>query len=78
MGAALADGVRDGDATGRLWKTAPLIGLRFYRTFLHDGRATSVEDAILAHDGEARGSAEAFRALAAADRQALIEYVEAL
>jgi CxxC motif-containing protein (DUF1111 family) len=78
MGAALADGVTDVGATGRLWKTAPLIGLRFYRTYLHDGRAASIEEAVLAHDGEARESADAFRALSVDDRGALLEYVEAL
>ncbi len=78
MGAALADGVTDGEATGRLWKTAPLIGLRFFRSYLHDGRAASVEEAILAHDGEARVSADAFHALDAAARQLLLAYVEAL
>ena len=33
------------------------------KTYMHDGRAHSVEDAILAHDGEARAAADAFRAL---------------
>jgi CxxC motif-containing protein (DUF1111 family) len=78
MGESLADGVTDTEAESRYWRTAPLIGLRFFRTFLHDGRAHSVEDAILAHDGEARGAADAFRALAAADRDLLISFVEAL
>ncbi len=78
MGAALADGMTDGDATSRLWKTTPLIGLRFYRTYMHDGRAASVEEAILAHDGEGRSSADAFRALDANQRQALLAFVEAL
>jgi CxxC motif-containing protein (DUF1111 family) len=78
MGDALADGMTDGSASGAAWRTAPLIGLRFYRTYLHDGRATSVEDAILAHDGEGRAAADAFRALGAADRQTLLSFVEAL
>jgi CxxC motif-containing protein (DUF1111 family) len=80
MGAALADSLVDvaGQATGSHWKTSPLIGLRFFRTFMHDGRAMTVEDAILAHDGEARASADAFRALSAADRQTLLTFVEAL
>ncbi len=78
MGDALADGVSDGDAGSRYWRTAPLVGLRFVRTFMHDGRARSVEEAILAHDGEARDAADAFRALAASDRETLISFVEAL
>jgi CxxC motif-containing protein (DUF1111 family) len=78
MGDALADGMTDGSADSRGWRTAPLVGLRFARTYLHDGRAASVTDAILAHDGEGRGSADAFRALSDADRDALVAYVEAL
>src|SRR5262249_54419822 len=50
MGDGLMDGVRDGAAGPRDWRTAPLIGLRFLRVFLHDGRATSIESAILLHD----------------------------
>jgi CxxC motif-containing protein (DUF1111 family) len=78
MGGELADGMTDGGADSSYWRTAPLIGLRFFRTFLHDGRAGSVEEAITLHDGEARGAADAFRALAAGDRETLISFVEAL
>lgn len=78
MGDELADGVIDGDAGPRDWRTAPLIGLRFYRTFLHDGRAQTVEEAIRLHRGEAHGSAAAFEALPEADRAALLAFVSAL
>ena len=83
MGAELADGLgtTDGDAGARDWRTAPLIGLRFNRTFMHDGRVTTVRDAVLAHDGpgsEAHDSIERFRALPAADQQALLDFVSAL
>lgn len=81
MGEALADGVQEGDASGREFRTAPLIGLRFLTAFLHDGRATSVEDAVLAHRGpgsEANESVERFLALSRADRAALLRFVQAL
>lgn len=78
MGAELADAMTDGSADGSYWRTAPLIGMRFFRTYLHDGRAGSIEDAILAHDGEGRAAADAFRALSATDQQALLAFVEAL
>ncbi|MBC7977569.1 MAG: thiol oxidoreductase, partial [Myxococcales bacterium] len=59
MGDALADNRPDGDASGREWRTTPLWGLRLMRRFLngnafliHDGRARSVEEAILLHGGE--------------------------
>ena len=78
MGAALADGLTDGNATSPAWRTAPLIGLRFQTSYLHDGRAHSVSDAVLGHDGEARGARNAFQALAPDDQRSLIEFVEAL
>ncbi len=78
MGSALGDAMVETAATGRMWKTTPLIGIRFFQTFLHDGRAHDVAEAILAHDGEARGSADAFRALSPDDQHALISFVEAL
>ena len=75
---AFGDSLVEGDASGREWKTAPLIGLRFFTTYLHDGRAHSVEDAILAHDGEGRAAADHFRALSPSDRATLTSFVEAL
>ena len=83
MGDALADGRPDGSATGREWRTTPLWGLRLMRRFLdghallmHDGRAHSVEQAILLHGGEAKASRDAFAALTATQKRALLEYVE--
>lgn len=82
MGPALADGVAgEGSATGREWRTAPLIGLRFFRTFLHDGRARSIEEAVRLHGGdgsEAAESARRFDALSAGERAALLDFVRRL
>lgn len=81
MGIELADGIRDGEATSRDWRTPPLIGLRFYRTFLHDSRATSIEQAILLHGGsgsEATGSLTAFQAMSEAERATLVAFVGSL
>ncbi len=78
MGDALADGMVDGGADSRAWRTAPLIGLRFETLYLHDGRAASVTDAITAHAGEAAASAAAFAALSQSDRDTLVAFVEAL
>lgn len=82
MGDALADHRPDGDATGREWRTTPLWGLRLIRQFLngevflmHDGRARTIEEAILLHGGEAQRARDLFHALGAADRAALVEFV---
>ena len=83
LGAALADNRPDGDADGQEWRTAPLWGLRIAREFLngqvfllHDGRAHSVDEAIRLHGGEAAAARDAFLAMPAADRAALIDFVE--
>ena len=83
MGADLADNRPDGQASGREWRTTPLWGLRLMRRFLdgdallmHDGRARTVEEAILLHGGEALGSRLAFQALTPAQRAALLDFVE--
>ena len=81
MGADHADGLVDGMATSRQWKTPPLIGLRLMNTYLHDGRATTIADAIEGHnaDGsEAQDSVARFHALSAAQQQTLIDYVTGL
>lgn len=75
MGDGLADGVADFDAGSRDYRTAPLIGLRFVRGFLHDGRAATVEEAIRLHGGEAAESAALFAGLSVEDRATLVAYV---
>jgi CxxC motif-containing protein (DUF1111 family) len=81
MGDTLADGIVEGLATARDWRTAPLIGLRFDRTLMHDGRAHDVGEAIAAHAGpgsEASESVSLYQAMSAADQQALAQFVESL
>jgi len=56
-------------------------GCRFNRTFLHDGRASSIEDAVLQHDAQGRRPREPvdhFKSLGQADRQVLLDYGGAL
>ncbi len=81
MGEELADGMIDGEAGSRDWRSAPLLGLRFNKTFLHDGRALTVEEAILAHGGKGSEAAEStalYQALGPADHDLLLAYVNAL
>jgi CxxC motif-containing protein (DUF1111 family) len=81
MGDALADGQTDESAGPRDWRTAPLIGLRFQKAYLHDGRAATIEVAILKHEGpgsEANDSVERFKALPLAERAALLSFVHGL
>jgi CxxC motif-containing protein (DUF1111 family) len=83
MGDELADNRPDGLATGREWRTTPLWGLRLIRQFLngdafllHDGRARSVEEAILLHGGEAKRARDLFAGAPMASRSALLDFVE--
>ena len=75
---ALGDGIVQGEASGREFRTAPLWGLRAQRTFLHDGRANDINAAITAHDGQARASREAYQGLDAQARARLVAFLESL
>ena len=88
MGDELADDLREyfneDEATTREWRTPPLWGLGLIPTvnghsrYLHDGRARSLEEAILWHGGEAQRSRDAFRQLPNTDRNNLIEFLNSL
>lgn len=84
MGPALADGRPDFQATGREWRTPALWGLGLvqtvlpYSTYLHDGRARTLEEAILWHGGEATASMESFRTMPEGDRAALVAFLKSL
>jgi CxxC motif-containing protein (DUF1111 family) len=78
MGPLLDDRIDQGSATGREWRTAPLWGVSRRTRYLHDGRATSLQAAILAHGGEARRARQRLRSLSTADRRRLIAFLESL
>jgi CxxC motif-containing protein (DUF1111 family) len=81
MGEELADRQSDEGAGARDWRTAPLIGVRYQTAFLHDGRAPTVEVAILKHAGpgsEANGAVEKWKALPPDRRAALVAFVQGL
>jgi CxxC motif-containing protein (DUF1111 family) len=84
MGEALADHRPDFEAGGNEWRTPPLWGIGLSKKvnghthFLHDGRARSLEEAILWHGGEAQASREAFRGMKKEDRAALLAFLGSL
>lgn len=84
MGPGLSDGRPVDGAEGSEWRTPPLWGIGLQEEvsgearFLHDGRARSIEEAILWHGGEASGPQQGFMALSAEERDALIAFVEDL
>jgi CxxC motif-containing protein (DUF1111 family) len=72
------DGIRQEDARPNEIRTPALWGLRVRAPFLHDGRAATVEQAILLHEGEAATVRLDFSSLAAADKQALLDFLGSL
>ena len=60
------------------WRTPPLWGLADSAPYLHDGRAASVVEAIALHGGEAEPTTKRFLALSAADRMAMLEFLNCL
>jgi CxxC motif-containing protein (DUF1111 family) len=84
MGPGLADSMAEGDVTAAEWRTAPLwnigltAGVAGGEGYLHDGRARTIEEAILWHGGEAEQAKENFRNMSAADREALVKFIRSL
>jgi CxxC motif-containing protein (DUF1111 family) len=84
LGADMADENVSGARVTSLWRTAPLWGLGYrvkeesYPTFLHDGRATSIEEAILWHSGEAAYAKYQFMKLGPHARETLLRWIETL
>jgi CxxC motif-containing protein (DUF1111 family) len=81
MGVGLADGVSQGSASGREFRTAPLWGLGQRIFFLHDGRSADLISAIKAHassGSEATGSVMLYNALSEARKQDLLNFLRSL
>ena len=84
MGEGLADGRPDFEADGREWRTPPLWGVGLFEVvnghalYLHDGRARGLAEAVLWHGGEAEAARDRFVELDAADRSALLRFLESL
>lgn len=75
---SLGDGITQNEAGPRQMRTAPLWGLRFQPSLLHDGRTKSVEVAILAHDGQGILARRRFTALGRQQTQRLLAFLNSL
>jgi len=85
MGQGLDDGYTEGFALTSEWRTPPLWGLGLSRDaqggtyfLLHDGRAMSIEEAILQHGGEAQQSKTNYIQLSSAEKEQIIKFLESL
>jgi len=80
----LGDGLRDAAGAAGDWRTAPLWGLGTIdratgpKAYLHDGRARSLDEAILWHGGEATQVTAAAKALTTPEWDALLAFLRSL
>ena len=63
---------------GDEFRTTPLWGLRFKKLFLHDGRVSTIVDAVTAHGGEASAAVTAYRNASSEQREALLRFLRTL
>ena len=75
---SLGDGIVQNLAGPREMRTAPLWGLRFQDSLLHDGRARNADQAIRAHDGQAKPARDHYVGLTSAQRAQLIAFLNSL
>lgn len=85
MGEVLNDGYTEGSAKTSEWKTPALWGLGLSPNsqggsyfLMHDGRAKSIEEAIMLHGGEAAAAKNNFTHLSDADKNAMMKFLESL
>jgi len=81
MGAGLSDGISQGEAGPREFRTAPLWGLGQRIFFLHDGRASDLITAIRAHQSlgsEANAVVNRFNNLTEIQKQNLLNFLRSL
>ena len=85
MGPALDDKYPDGSANSNEWRAPPLWGIGLAKNsqggqmyLLHDGRASTFEDAVANHGGEAEGRRAAFFSLLPHSREQIIKFLESL
>lgn len=85
MGTTLDDGYTEGAAKTYEWRTPPLWGLGLSKNsqggqyfLMHDGRARSIDEAILLHGGEANQIRNNYQSLTADEKTKLIHFLESL
>ncbi len=78
MGPGLAENIDEIGTGASVWLTEPLWGVGSTPPYMHDGRATTLTEAILEHGGEGQASKDAFEALSMADKADLIAFLNNL
>lgn len=84
MGTGLAGNTAMFQAKAEEWRTPPLWGTGLSKIlnpdagYLHDGRAATLEQAVMWHGGEAKSSQQAFAGLKKQDRDILLAFLNSL
>jgi hypothetical protein len=78
VGGGLSDGITVGKAGASVFRTPPLWGLFALAPYLHDGSATTIQEAVTRHGGEAEDSVQAFKRLKDGERDILLEFLKSL
>jgi cytochrome c peroxidase len=78
MGGAFAEPLVQGGVPGNVFLTKKLWGMANEAPYMHNGRATTLTEAIEMHGGEGLAASNAFAALSASDQDDLIEFLETL
>ena len=71
-------GIEEGAAGIHDFRTPPLWGVSQSAPYLHDGRASTIQDAIANHAGEASKARDDVANLSAPDRRALLAFLKSL
>jgi CxxC motif-containing protein (DUF1111 family) len=72
------DGIGQGDARPEEIRTPPLWGVRLRAPFLHDGRASTLRQAIELHSGESTQIRSNFEKIPEAEQSALLAFLRSL
>jgi CxxC motif-containing protein (DUF1111 family) len=76
MGREMADVSDEEGVTKTVFMTRPLWGAGSYTAYLHDGSASTLEEAILRHGGEAEGSRKKFATLSSRKRESVVQFLK--
>ena len=78
MGQGLAESIDETGSGASVFLTENLWGVGSTAPYLHDGRATTLTEAILEHGGDAEASKQAFRDLPPEEQRDLIAFLNNL
>ena len=78
LGSELAESIDEEGTGASVFMTAELWGVGDTAPYLHDGRALTLTDAILAHGGDAASSRDAFAGLSTDEKNDLIAFLNNL